>query len=144
MKDVFIFMIVIFLSFLLYAGLTEPPLFYEGDIAYIQSLRKPNTITITAETLIEDYDDNEIRGNKKYKNKLIIIEGTVTDITEGMFGTLTIDLNYSVHCTLNKSEKDRLLNISKGDRLEIKGKVNDSIFSTIGISDCKIIKNFYK
>ena len=88
---------------------------------------------IHAKTLIKSYDDNKIRANLRYKNKIIRVIGNVTDIGESLFlKNLTIELNHDIICSFNKSEKHEIMNISKGDRIHVRGRV-----------DCKIIWIFF-
>ena len=94
---------------------------------------------IDAKTLIEYYNDNEIRVHVKYIDEIFIIDGTVTDIDEGLFlGTLIIELNHDIICSFNKSEKHEIMNISKGDRIHVRGIVDCKII-WIYLSNCRIM-----
>jgi len=94
---------------------------------------------IDAKTLIESYNDNKIRANSRYKNKIIRVIGTVTDIRESLFlKSLTIELNHDIICSFNKSEKHEIMNISKGDRIHVRGIVDCKII-WIYLSNCRIM-----
>ncbi len=95
------FLFYIFVSSLIlkediYASNNTPPLtdneyqimkiYLSHDVDYFLSRSKQNImdynyIRITAQELYDEYESNEPRADKKYKNKNIIIEGIVASIT---------------------------------------------------------------
>lgn len=82
---------------------------------------------LSADEIVQDYADNAIAADVKYKGKQLTIEGTITDfgiddsdgIPEVYLGSGTI--LEAVHCTFPKSAIDQLSKLKKGQQLRIKG-----------------------
>lgn len=84
--------------------------------------------SVTAEKLIEDYEENEIKANNKYQDKTFIITGRVTDISE-VLSVLTVTLNNeplsinAVSLKLKDKDKNIVAKLKKGKTIEVKGKI---------------------
>lgn len=85
-----------------------------------------------------------------YKGKAIIATGTVDDIAETFFGTSTyitvqISTSHYVDLYLNSDEEDKLLSISKGQKIEFMGELDylgTGIITHHSIKNVKIL-NIY-
>lgn len=99
-------------------------------------------IVVTAVDLCKAFEDNEIKANKEYKDKLVEVTGEITDIGEA-FGSTYIILSSEVDFSLtdaqcyfkDKDEIDKIADLSKGDTVTIIGKVDGKSLN-IGIKKC--------
>ena len=81
---------------------------------------------VPAETILKTYSENEVRGDKHYKDKKFIVTGMIKGIDSG-FGdepyiTFTTKNKYSfntVQARFKKSEQDKLVDLNKGQKIEI-------------------------
>lgn len=76
---------------------------------------------ITAEKITQDYKDNEMAADVKYKDNIIIIDGVVGSITQTSNGklkvTLSVDLFETPTLIFLDTQKDKLMNIKRGDKI---------------------------
>jgi len=106
--------------------------------------------TISAQDILDDYESNQIRADKKYFNKKIQVEGTVYKISKSPTDYTIIEIQgesrsyRTVQCSLMKTEEKKALEFSKGDHIVISGKCcglpENLGFSDIVFLDCKIIQ----
>jgi len=102
--------------------------------------------TLEAEYLASEYKDNEVYANSRYENKIVIISGQVDRITNKIWGGgayVVLDGNneYDITCSFSKNNIQDVLYLSKGSRVAIKGKIIETIFGSILMTECKIIEN---
>jgi hypothetical protein len=82
---------------------------------------------LSADTIVQDYTDNAIAADVKYKGKELTIEGTIADFgIDDSDGTPAIYLGSggileAVHCMFPKSAINQLSKLKKGQQLRIKG-----------------------
>lgn len=83
--------------------------------------------------ILQEYNNNEAAADKKYLGKFISIEGIVTDISSE-----DIRLNNDVVCNFDGKEKDKLVDVQKGEKITIKGECSGKYFWTVGLRYCTI------
>lgn len=88
--------------------------------------------TINAEEMLSDLDQNEMRAQKKYADKWFEIVGVLGSMdSEGDYFSLDGETFRMMHvqCKIPSDKKDemtnKLINMEKGDRIAVKGKVTD-------------------
>lgn len=91
-----------------------------------------NMETISAEAMLGDLDQNEMRAQKKYSGKWLEIVGKLGNMdSNGDYFSLEGDKwrMVDIHCSLPSDKKeeltDKLINMEKGNRIAVKGKVTD-------------------
>ena len=91
------------------------------------------TFSISAKTLIEEYNTNQKKADSKYLNKTIAIEGIVSSETDS-----TLLLHNTVFCFLSHPQKNKLIK----KNVVIKGKCigYDELFEEVKLDQCTIIK----
>jgi hypothetical protein len=90
----------------------------------------PEYIEITAQQLYDEYDNNEIAADQKYKDRTLKVTGYISNIGEDILGDPYITLTGSkygfsgVHCTFPDTDVARniLAGYNTGDLVTIKGK----------------------
>jgi DNA replicative helicase MCM subunit Mcm2 (Cdc46/Mcm family) len=96
------------------------------DIASEQSI-----FTITAQNLEKEYALNSSKGDSKYLNKTIEVEGIVSEVTDS---SLVIDSK--VFCKMNEKVKKTLMN----KQINVKGRCIgfDDLFKVVKFDQCSI------
>lgn len=81
---------------------------------------------VSARQLFADYDANEVAADDKYKDKVLVVSGTISDIgkdiVDTMYVTLETDGFMNVQCMFADEHKSQLASASKGQSVNIKGK----------------------
>lgn len=94
-------------------------------------------IKTTASNLYQDYDDNEVAADEKYKDKKIAVTGTIQDIGKDVMDDAYITLNTGkygiVQCSFNNSKMVKTL--SKGDRVTIVGNCSGKTLGNVILFD---------
>lgn len=101
-------------------------------------------ITITAEQLYAEYDENEVRADRLYEGKMLEISGVV-DRVSVTFGEIELILNdggawsfVQVNCHFNDDQSESVAELNSGDKLVIMGKCRGkAIFPSL--LNCTII-----
>lgn len=106
---------------------------------------------MTPKRLHEAYKSNSIGADAKYKGAVIEIEGYIDSINqETIFGDrIYINITSTkdswdfdtVMCFLKASERDKVIDMSKGDRIVITGTGDGKAFTSISMNDCTIIQD---
>ena len=106
---------------------------------------------LSAKFLISEIGKNQMRFDKHYKNKSIVFEGFVGDITEknnqyilDCSGEIrrTRPFDY-IECRFDLSEEDALIELNKGEIVKIEGFYKGKEQFQVGaivLHDCKILK----
>lgn len=96
------------------------------------------TIEVTALQLSSDYIANEVRADKLYKNRSLIIKGSIQQITKGVAGDIYVVLaganrQRTILCEFNNEEQAALL--QKRQTVSLKG-VCDGLMGSIVMNNC--------
>jgi len=102
------------------------------------------SISITAEELYKDYEDNEVAADQKYKTRVLEVSGTVEsigkDILDEMYVTLKVG-EYSImtiQCYFSGTYKNALAQLKKGQRIKLKGRC-DGKFGNVLLKGCILL-----
>ncbi|ACL77315.1 OB-fold putative lipoprotein [Ruminiclostridium cellulolyticum] len=105
---------------------------------------KEKPIVVKAEDLAATFDENEIKGNKLYKDKIAEITGTVSDIGESLGQTYVVlssgkDFSITnVQCFFkDDNEISKVAEIKKGTKVTIVGQIDGKSIN-VAVNDCKI------
>lgn len=102
-------------------------------------------IDITAMQLSKDYIANEVSADQKYKDKVLSVTGTVTDIakdmTDGIYVVLAgpEDDIVSVQCSFADDHTDETAALKKGQKITIKG-LCDGKMMNVHLSGSSLVK----
>lgn len=106
-------------------------------------------LTATAKEISQDYHDNEVKADKKYKDKYSEITGKVTDISvtlgqvyivlDGVSEFDETILAPDVQCFFSDDEKEieKLEELKKGDEVTVIGDI-DGMSMNVGVNNCKL------
>lgn len=102
-------------------------------------------VAVTATELLADYKNNEVRGDAKYKGKLVRVTGTIDtigkDILDDPYVTIGAGGLYEaehVQCMLQKSQLQAAAALDKGSKATVRGRVKGLTILNVMIDDCVI------
>jgi hypothetical protein len=101
-------------------------------------------VSVSSATLINEYEDNEVSADDRYKGKTLRVSGTVDniakDIMDSMYVTLKGDKEYgitSVQCYFADDQKSALSRLKKGQQVTIVGRC-DGKFGNVLLKDSRL------
>ncbi len=102
-------------------------------------------LEVDYKVLWQDYQDNAIGADAKYKDKMLKLTGEVEDINREIAGnpyvTFKVGTLQNVRLTFKKSEEEKISQLSKGQIITVKGKCSGLLItSTVSLNDCEIIE----
>ena len=132
MKKFYTLLSIFFFSLLAVASL-------EDDAPSIDSNTNP-VLTVNSKNLYNDYNNNEIAADDKYKGKIIQVKGTIrdigNDIMDEAYVTLIGDEFFGdVQCFF--SDKSYLIDVKKGQNINVVGYC-DGLFINVIMKNCII------
>ena len=107
-----------------------------------EELANAPSYTLSANALFREYDNNEVAADTKYKGKIVLISGTVQDISKDILGKPFIVIGGSgfldgVQCSFTKNEEPALARLSKGQRVRVMGEVSGKL-GNVQVEDCSL------
>ena len=106
--------------------------------------QQEEAVEVSADALLEDYKNNELAADKKYKGKTLRVSGTVSQVTDVLGQkALSVDnggeyeLN-SVYCILKKEQLDKAASLNKGDQVTVVGKNDGYNQINVTLKNCTI------
>ncbi len=105
---------------------------------------KEDAIVVKASKLYSDYDSNEVKADKKYKDKLLEVTGIVNDIGVSL-GQTYVCLStgeqysaFSVQCFFDDEDDiDKVSELSKGDKITLSGTCT-GMSMNVTVDNCKL------
>lgn len=96
-------------------------------------------------TLYKDYEDNAINADKKYRDKKLVLTGSIAnidrDISQSPYITFNVDEYGAKSIKMSFGDDDTVAALKKGQKVTVVGTCNGSFMSTIvTLSDCAIVK----
>jgi hypothetical protein len=105
----------------------------------------PDKYELTAYTLMNDFNKDETAANKKYLDKVIAVQGKVSDVKlEPSTGQATVILDSgdpmaAITCSFYDDEAGSLKEIKQGQEIVVKGKCTGKLMDVI-LNKCSIEK----
>ena len=93
---------------------------------------KPEAIKVTATELLKAYNDNKVKADETYKDKNVLLSGTIDtigkDIMDYPYVTLKAgDMIYSIQVYFTDAENSKLGSLKKGQKITVLGKCTGSL-----------------
>ena len=104
--------------------------------APVQEAPDEKIISISAQQLDAEYEQNQVAADNNYKDKKVVVTGTVRDIGKDIVDDSYVTLaagGLGVRCVFEKSEQSKLAQLSKGDTVTVHGICHGK---TLGIHHC--------
>ena len=101
-------------------------------------------IIVAPEQLYSEYAANEVAADEKYKDKIVLLTGMVTEIAKDYSGGISITLltsSYSsgIQCMFSDDHIKETAKLVKGQKITIKGKCEGLIVGAVMINGCSIV-----
>lgn len=126
---------VLFLFIILAVGSVDT----DSDTKEVQS--KAVSYTLSADQLYGAYNDNEVAADTKYKGKVVIVYGMITDIGKDIMDDayVIIDGGFlnGVQCMFTQGEQSSVARLSKGQNVKIRGEVTGKMGNVL-VSKCRL------
>ena len=120
----------------------------ENNTVYNQTL-KESTIEYIPFNLIQgvrELKENELKFKENYDEKYVETSGEISTFSEAgekIYVSLNLGDEFwldSAYFYFKSSEKDKLLNLKKGDTVKVRGRlVLTTVFKSIEVRDCEIV-----
>jgi hypothetical protein len=102
------------------------------------------TIKVTATQLADDYKNNEIAADAKYKGNFVEVSGVIDTIGKDIMDTPYVSLTASqysivgVQCMFSREDASRLAGLSKGQSVTLRGEVSSKMMNVI-VRGCSVV-----
>lgn len=100
------------------------------------------SVRVDAKTLFREYKDNEVSADLKYKNKYVVVTGTVRDVGKDVLDSIYVAIEaeswpFTVQCFFPDRAASSVAAIRKGQSVSIIGRV-DGKFGNVMLKDCAL------
>ena len=104
----------------------------------------PDATKVNYKTLYKDYDANPINADKKYKDKKLILTGTIAnidrDIGQNPYIIFDIDEYGAEQIKMSFNDDDTVAKLKKGQTVTVKGNCGGTFTSSLVVlNDCEIV-----
>lgn len=97
---------------------------------------------ITASDLAQEYKDNEVSADEKFKGKKVAVSGTIAsigkDVLDNPYISFTGEFLQNVTCYFSDENNKIISQLSKGQKITIIGECRGLTLTNVIIQDCKI------
>ena len=99
---------------------------------------KDHQVEVSASELFRIYDNNELEGNDKFLDKIILVRGKILSISDKII--VIGDKNKSVSCKIDENEILKIQTYNIGQEINIKGLcIGMGLFDVI-LTKCLIVE----
>lgn len=101
------------------------------------------TVEVSAIDIMSEFEADEKLANKKYLNKVVLIEGKISSITPNSNGAnivlQTKNSMFGINCSMLSKYNSKIEKLKKNETIKIKGKCNGFIDDVV-LSKCSFVK----
>jgi|SRR6185437_952846 len=117
-----------------------------GTSAHVDAAVAQAAVPVEAAVLVADYRGDALRGDQRWKGKLVEVSGSVNFVHKGMVGepahvmlsTGAIFELPQIKCYLRAGQTEAATNLSRGQKVTMRGRVN-GLRTNVQIDDCEIV-----
>jgi len=102
-------------------------------------------IETTAIALYDEFEENQVAAEQKYKGKTIIVSGTIDSIGTDILNTPYVSLRSSnefitaVQCMFDRSDSDTLVSLKKDQKIKLSGTSPSKLLQVI-MRNCQVVQ----
>ena len=120
----------------------------QGEAGYVAEGEGPSlwdsAIDTTAQALFAAYDENEVKANRMFEDRRVVVTGPVSDFNETMFGAIVVSLDVgqwlsSVDCEMASGEEDKVIEMRKGQAVRLGGIGDGQILGSPRLEGCRVL-----
>ncbi len=108
----------------------------ESGIAKSIADKEPE-FRVSAAQLFAEYESDEDAANDKYKGKVILVTGVISEIYRGILYTPYVDLVEGVRCSFSDTEDPVMLTLAEGQTISMKGQ-GDRLLFGVELRGCTV------
>ena len=114
----------------------------EKEISQAEEKEKTPPIEVSPSKLYQDYENNEVAADLKYKEKTLMLTGSVTEIKKDIMDDIVVEINAggaykSIDCYFGKNHTDEAAALTKGEKITIKGRCEGKVID-VSLKGCSI------
>jgi len=145
----FIVLIVVFVLYLIGSSASDTSQMSQTPTDTVNTPTKPQqreAIKVTAQQLVQEYEDNEVSADAKYEGNLVQVSGIVDSIGKDILDSPYITLKgkqYSINrvqCMFSKRDAAILATVSKDESITLEGTLTGYTILNPLIEDCHIVR----
>lgn len=115
---------------------------YETDSGASKVASEPSSYTLTAKQLYDEYDANKVAAEAKYDSKIVTVTGTIQSIGKDVADNAYIVIDGmgldGVQCLFPEGQESAISQLSKGQEIVAKGKVDGQAIGNIIVRNCTL------
>ena len=92
---------------------------------------------VTAAEMVADYTASESEADGKYKGKVVVVTGVISEIYRGFLYTPYVELEAGVRCSFSENEDAVMLTLSEGQTVSMKGQ-GDRLLFGVELRGCTV------
>jgi len=92
---------------------------------------------VTAAEMVADYTASESVADDKYKGKVVVVTGVISEIYRGFLYTPYVDLEAGVRCSFSDNEDEVMLALVEGQTISMKGQ-GDRLLFGVELRGCTV------
>ena len=92
---------------------------------------------VTAAEMVADYTASESEADDKYKGKVVVVTGVISEIYRGFLYTPYVDLEAGVRCSFSDNEDEVMLALVEGQTISMKGQ-GDRLLFGVELRGCTV------
>ncbi len=100
-------------------------------------LDKEPDFRVTAAEIVADYTISESEADDKYKGKVVVVTGVISEIYRGFLYTPYVELEAGVRCSFSDNEDAVMLALSEGQTVSMKGQ-GDRLLFGVELRGCTV------
>ena len=108
----------------------------ETGIAKEIADREPDFI-VSAAQMVADYEASESDADDKYKGKVVLVTGVVSEVYRGFLNTPYVELEAGVRCNFSDNEDAVMATLSEGQTESMKGQ-GDRLLFGVELRGCTV------
>ncbi len=92
---------------------------------------------VTAAEMVAEYTANESEADDKYKGKVVVVTGVISEVYRGFLYTPYVDLEAGVRCSFSDNEDEVMLTLEEGQTISMKGQ-GDRLLFGVELRGCTV------
>jgi tRNA_anti-like/zinc-ribbon domain len=100
---------------------------------------------LAAEELVSAYEENEVKADEQYKDKILQVKGTIDTIGKDIMNSLYVSLKgnakdysiTSVQCMFDAASSGTLASLKKGQTITIRGRCSGKMMNVL-LKECSV------
>lgn len=100
-------------------------------------LEKEPDFRVTAAQIVADYNESESVADDRYKGKVIVVTGVISEVYRGFLYTPYVELEAGVRCSFSDNEDPVMLTLATGQTVSMKGQ-GDRLLFGVELRGCTV------